>query len=138
MMLSPHPMDHAQKRALQGTNEITGLGLRLLRLPSYTPACFWPDAPRPSSCTPLKTQSARISSLRRVVFEVSASCSKRAISRGDTPRSLRRSAAESLRSQALWRRFTSHRFFLRAPYLQIVQNVDTPVRRVVLHKVCRA
>src|SRR5208282_4797814 len=55
MMLSPHPMDHAQKRALQGTNEITGLGLRPLRLPSYTPACFWPDAPRPSSCTPLKT-----------------------------------------------------------------------------------
>src|SRR5208283_5579387 len=32
MMLSPHPMDHAQKRALQGTNEITGLGLRPLRL----------------------------------------------------------------------------------------------------------
>ena len=53
-------MDHAQKRALQGTNEITGLGLRLLRLPSYTPACFWPDAPRPSSCTPLKTIGAKI------------------------------------------------------------------------------
>src|ERR1700674_4476472 len=52
MMLSPHPMDHAQKRALQGTNGITGLGLRHIRLPSYTPACFWPDAPRPSSRNP--------------------------------------------------------------------------------------
>src|ERR1039458_2014227 len=40
MMLSPHPMDHAQKRALQGTNGISGLGLRPLRLPSYTPALF--------------------------------------------------------------------------------------------------
>src|ERR1700674_1089541 len=52
MMLSPHPMDHAQKRALQGTNGITGLGLRHIRLLSYTPACFWPDAPRPSSRNP--------------------------------------------------------------------------------------
>jgi hypothetical protein len=34
------PMDHAQKRALQGTNGISGLGLRSLRLPPYTPALF--------------------------------------------------------------------------------------------------
>jgi hypothetical protein len=33
-------MDHAQKRALQGTNGISGLGLRSLRLPPYTPALF--------------------------------------------------------------------------------------------------
>ena len=33
-------MDHAQKRALQGTNEVSGLGLRSLRLPPYTPALF--------------------------------------------------------------------------------------------------
>src|ERR1700674_4611533 len=59
MMLSPHPMDHAQKRALQGTNGITGLGLRHIRLPSYTPACFWPDAPRPSSRNPAQNRIRR-------------------------------------------------------------------------------
>jgi hypothetical protein len=40
MMRSRHPMDHAQKRALQGTNEVSGLGLRSLRHPAYTPALF--------------------------------------------------------------------------------------------------
>src|SRR3984957_14370684 len=55
-MRSRPPMDHAQKRALQSTNEISGLSLRPLRSPSYTPACFWPDAPRPSSRTPLRTK----------------------------------------------------------------------------------
>ncbi len=39
-MLSRHPMDHAQKRALQGTNGISGLGLRSLRLPPHTSALF--------------------------------------------------------------------------------------------------
>jgi hypothetical protein len=40
MIRSRHPMEHAQKRALQGTNRISGLGLRSLRLPPYTPALF--------------------------------------------------------------------------------------------------
>jgi hypothetical protein len=33
-------MDHAQKRALQSTNGISGLGPRRLHLPPYTPALF--------------------------------------------------------------------------------------------------
>src|SRR6266849_1135866 len=40
MMRSRHPMGHAQKRALQGTNEISGLGLRPLRPLPYTPVLF--------------------------------------------------------------------------------------------------
>src|SRR5579864_2127610 len=60
VMRSRHPMDHAQKRALQGTNEVSGLGLRSLRLPPYTPALFLARCAAIFVTYPAQNLSARI------------------------------------------------------------------------------